>query len=131
MKNNSSLYDLIGGAATVERIVNAFYPLVQQDKLLAPLFPQNIDPVMEKQVQFLTQFFGGPPLFSDEHGHPMMRARHLPFAITREHADAWLNCMSGALLEIGMPEDTRAFILERLSGPAYHFVNTDQEGSQD
>ena len=97
MKNNSSLYDLIGGAATVERIVNAFYPLVQQDKLLAPLFPQNIDPVMEKQIQFLTQFFGGPPLFSDEHGHPMMRARHLPFAITREHADAWLGCMSGAL----------------------------------
>ncbi|MCY9072878.1 thiol management oxidoreductase, partial [Bacillus inaquosorum] len=41
-----------------------------------------------KQKQFLTQYLGGPPLYTEEHGHPMLRARHLPFPITNERADA-------------------------------------------
>ncbi|MCM3749696.1 globin [Paenibacillus pasadenensis] len=128
MNNSSSPYELMGGAETIHRLVHAFYPRVVENELLAPLFQRDIAPVMEKQIQFLTQFFGGPSLFSDQHGHPMMRARHLPFPITTEHAAAWLDCMDGAAQEIGMPEDLRTFVINRLSGPAYHFVNTDLEG---
>ncbi|MFW5438488.1 globin [Paenibacillus apiarius] len=119
-----TIYEAIGGEATVRRIVEAFYPRVQADPLIGPLFPENIMPVMEKQFMFLTQFFGGPSLFSDEYGHPMMRARHMPFPITRERADAWLGCMREALTEIGLEPSLRDMVLERLSGPAYHFVNT-------
>ncbi|MNP77540.1 Group 2 truncated hemoglobin YjbI [compost metagenome] len=53
-----------------------------------------------------------------------MRARHLPFPITPERAEAWLGCMSAALEEIGISEELRDFVLQRLSGPAFHFVNT-------
>ena len=35
----------------------------------------------------------------------MMRARHMPFPITPERAEAWLGCMRGALAEIGLPEE--------------------------
>lgn len=119
-----TIYEAIGGEATVRRIVEAFYPNVQADPLIGPLFPEDIMPVMEKQFMFLTQFFGGPSLFSDEYGHPMMRARHMPFPITREHADAWLGCMREALIEIGLEPALRDMVLERLSGPAYHFINT-------
>ncbi|MNR69414.1 Group 2 truncated hemoglobin YjbI [compost metagenome] len=56
----------------------------------------------------------------------MMRARHMPFPITPERAEAWLGCMREALTEIGMPEDLKAIVLERLSGPAHHFVNTNE-----
>ncbi|CAM3050800.1 globin [Paenibacillus sediminis] len=115
---------MIGGAPVLRRVVEAFYPRVKQNPLIGPLFPENIDPVMDRQYKFLTQFFGGPSLYSDEYGHPMMRARHLPFPITRERADAWLSCMAGALTEVGIEEPLRTFVLERLSGPAYHFVNT-------
>lgn len=131
MNRYNSLYELMGGHETVARMVEAFYPRVQKDELLSPLFQRDIGPVMEKQIQFLTQFFGGPALFSDQHGHPMMRARHLPFAITKEHAAAWLACMSGALEEIGMPEDLKSHVLERLSGPAHHFVNTASDGGNE
>jgi hemoglobin len=32
--------------------------------------------------------------------------------------------MAGALIEIGVEDDLRDFVLQRLSGPAHHFVNT-------
>jgi len=112
----------------IRRIVEAFYPKVQAHPLLGSLFPEDIRPVMEKQFMFLSQFLGGPQLYSDKYGHPMMRARHLPFPITRERADAWLDCMRRALDEVGLAPDLKALLLERLSGPAYHFVNTAEEG---
>lgn len=122
--SQQSTYELIGGAATIRQLVEAFYPKVQKNAEIGPFFPKDITPVMEKQYLFLTQFFGGPPLYTEQYGHPMMRARHMPFAITESRAKAWLSCMKEALEEIDLPEGTRAFILDRLSGPAYHFINT-------
>ena len=122
----NSLYEAIGGAETISRLVQAFYPQVQADPDIGPLFPENIDPVMEKQKLFLTQFFGGPPLYSDMYGHPMMRARHLPFPITPERAEAWLSCMKRALAEVGIDPELQSVVLERLKGPANHFINTNE-----
>ncbi|MCA1293893.1 globin [Paenibacillus sp. alder61] len=127
MNPSLSIYDNLGGAETVRKLVEAFYPKVQADPLLGPLFPEDITPVMEKQYMFLSQFFGGPSLYSDAFGHPMMRARHLPFPVTPERAEAWLACMSAALEEIGVEKQLCDFVLQRLSGPAFHFVNTTEE----
>lgn len=123
-QHNMTLFDMMGGPEGIRRIVEAFYPKVQQHPKLGPLFPEDITPVMEKQYLFLTQFFGGPPLYSEQYGHPMMRARHLPFEITPERAAAWLGCMANALDEVGMEKALKEAVLERLQGPAYHFVNT-------
>ncbi|WP_341279104.1 globin [Paenibacillus sp. FSL H8-0537] len=124
MNRNISLYEALGGDRSLRLIVEAFYPKVQAHPLLGPLFPEDINPVMEKQHMFLTQFFGGPTLFSDAFGHPMMRARHMPFEITPQRAEAWLDCMNRALQEVGIEDELRQFVIERLSGPAHHFVNT-------
>jgi hemoglobin len=121
------LYEYIGGTDTIRKIVDAFYPRVLEHPLLKPIFPEDIRPVMEKQYLFLTQFFGGPPLYSEQYGHPMMRARHLPFPITPERAEAWLGCMREALEEVVPSEEIRHVILERLKGPAHFFVNTVEE----
>jgi len=120
-------FELIGGAETIRKIVEAFYPKVQSNPVIGPLFPEDITPVMEKQYMFLTQFFGGPMLYTEEHGHPMMRARHMPFPITEERANAWLSCMKEALAEVNLSEPLQALVLERLSGPAYHFINTAEQ----
>lgn len=127
MNRNISIYEAVGGAEGIRSIVEAFYPKVQKHPLLGPLFPEDINPVMEKQYQFLSQFFGGPSLYSDQHGHPMMRARHLPFPITPERAEAWLDCMRRALEDVGLEPELREIVLDRLSGPAHHFVNTTKE----
>jgi len=125
--NEKTLYEHMGGAETVRRLVEAFYPRVQRDPLLAPLFPKDIMPVLEKQYLFLTQFFGGPSLYTEQYGQPMMRARHLPFPIANRHAAAWLNCMQHAMKEIKLPDPLVDALLERLKGPAYHFVNTPED----
>ncbi|ALS20503.1 MULTISPECIES: globin [Paenibacillus] len=120
----SEFYEAMGGADGIRKLVEAFYPKVQEHPLLAPLFPEDIAPVMEKQYMFLTQFFGGPPLFSEQYGHPMMRARHMAFPITPERAEAWLGCMKKALQETGWEPDLQMAVLERLKGPAFHFINS-------
>ncbi|HEY0827958.1 MAG TPA: globin [Bacilli bacterium] len=122
--NNNTIYSALGGESGVRRLVELFYPKVQANPLIGPLFPADILPVMEKQVMFLSQFFGGPTLYSDQYGHPMMRARHMPFPITPERADAWLGCMNSALAEMDLDEVVKAVVLERLKGTAHHFVNT-------
>lgn len=127
MEKFMTLYEAAGGEETIRKLVETFYPLVQQDPLLSPLFPEDIRPVMEKQFLFLTQYFGGPPLYSQKYGHPMMRARHLPFPITPERAQAWLNCMKRAMETVGIEETLRKLMLERLTATAYHFVNTPSE----
>ncbi len=123
MNSSQTMYDLIGGDTQVRAIVETFYPKVQQHPLLAPLFPPDIKPVMEKQHQFLTQLLGGPALYSERHGHPMMRARHLAFPIDQSRADAWLACMHETLTELGLNDDIRRMLMERLAGMAYHFMN--------
>jgi hemoglobin len=123
---NNTLYNLIGGAGTVRRLVEAFYPKVQVHPGLSPLFPSDISPVIEKQYLFLTQFFGGPTLYSDQYGHPMMRARHMHFPVTSKLADAWLACMKEAMQEIGLDDELQQLLIGRLQGTAYHFINTPQ-----
>ncbi|WP_110934301.1 globin domain-containing protein [Paenibacillus bouchesdurhonensis] len=124
MNPSLSIYDNLGGEKVIRQLVEAFYPKVKANPLLGPLFPEDIEPVMEKQFMFLSQFFGGPSLFSDAFGHPMMRARHLSFPVTRERAEAWLACMTEALEEVGVDDELKDFVIQRLSGPAFHFVNT-------
>ncbi|MEJ8303737.1 globin [Saccharibacillus sacchari] len=124
MDSGLTIYQQLGESDGLRNIIETFYGNVVREPLLAPLFPEDMGPVMEKQHQFLTQFFGGPPLFSEQHGHPMMRARHMRFPVTNERADAWLACMNASLQENGVEDELREFVIARLKGPAYHFVNT-------
>ena len=116
-------FELMGGSDTIQRLVDVFYPRVQADPDLAPIFPEDITPVRDKQYLFLTQFLGGPPLYSEQYGHPMLRARHLPHAVTPRRRDAWLRCMAAAMDEIGLAGDVREFVFARLVQVADHMVN--------
>lgn len=122
-----SYYEQMGGAETIRAIVEAFYPKVVEHPLLAPLFPEDIRPVMEKQEMFLTQYFGGPQLYTMKEGHPRMRARHIRFPITPDRATAWLSCMQQAMDEVVEDSALREQMMERLAMTAYFFVNTDEQ----
>ncbi len=127
LKSGGSLYDRIGPDA-LEKLIRRFYTLVPQHPALAPLFPADLTQTAEKQLAFLTGFFGGPPLYMQRYGHPRLRARHLPFAITPERARAWLACMNAALQGTPeIPEAEAREIYAALSRVAAHMVNTEQE----
>ncbi|TFB15046.1 globin [Filobacillus milosensis] len=121
-----NIYEAIGGAEAVDRLVEAFYSRVGEHPDLIPIFPDDLTETARKQKQFLTQFFGGPPLYIQEHGHPMLRARHMPFPITPTRRDAWLECMAGALDEAEIEEPYKSSIYERLTMTANHMMNTEE-----
>lgn len=123
----ANIYEAIGGAEAVSRLVDAFYKRVAKHPDLIPIFPEDLTETARKQRQFLTQFFGGPPLYIQEHGHPMLRARHLPFPITPKRRDAWLECMAGALEEAEIEEPYKTSIYERLTMTANHMVNLPED----
>ncbi|RWZ55136.1 globin [Halobacillus fulvus] len=118
-----SIFEEIG-KEKIDQLVEAFYKRVANHPDLIPIFPDDLTETIRKQKQFLTQFFGGPPLYVEEHGHPMLRARHLPFEITPKRRDAWLSCMSGALTEVDIEEPYRSAMFERLTMTANHMMNT-------
>jgi hemoglobin len=116
------------GAERLRAVVDAFYRLVSQHPDLAPIFPADLRLTAEKQYLFLTQFFGGPALYSEAFGHPMLRARHLPFPVTPARASAWLDCMERAMEEAAVPAELRQAMLTRLVPTARHMINS-REGS--
>lgn len=119
-----TIFEAIGGHDRIEQLVDAFYKRVAVHPELIPLFPNEFTEIARKQKQFLTQFFGGPPLYIEEHGHPMMRKRHLRFPITPSRKDAWLTCMDQALDEVEIEEPYRSVMFERLTLTAHHMMNT-------
>jgi hemoglobin len=116
-------YDAIG-EKKLNELVDAFYSKVANHPDLKPIFPGDFTEIARKQKQFLTQYLGGPPLYTEEHGHPMMRARHLPHEITPTRAKAWLRCMSEAMDEVNLDGPMREGIFSKLVLTAQHMVNT-------
>lgn len=122
--NYQTPYEMLGGEETIQKLVNAFYPRVYANPILSPLFEGDIEEIKRKQKMFLTQFTGGPTLYSDEFGPPAMRARHMPFEITPTRRLAWLECMRAAMDEIGLEGPIREQFYDRLQQVAGIMVNT-------
>jgi len=131
LTTGGTLYDRIG-PDHLRALLQRFYARVRRDPLLAPLFPGDWNATLEKQYAFMSGFLGGPPLYHQQYGHPRLRARHLPFRITRAHAHAWLACMRAALDETPeISRDDAAEYYAALTRVAVHMVNTDESPSTD
>jgi len=118
-----TIYELAGGREAFERLVDAFYAAVEHDALLRPLYPQSLDEPKEHLALFLTQFFGGPDLYSQRRGHPRLRARHLPFRIGRAERDAWVKHMLAALDKSGIPEPANTQMRDYFQEAATFLIN--------
>tara|TARA_R110002124_G_scaffold192279_2_gene359477 strand:+ start:110 stop:487 length:378 start_codon:yes stop_codon:yes gene_type:complete len=120
---NETLYERIGGDDTLKHLTDLFYDLVFENATISHLFKNDKEEIKEKQRLFLTQFLGGPQLYSEVHGHPMMRARHMPHTITEEAAVAWLHCMSTAIGKLPIAESLKDELFERFPRTAFFMVN--------
>lgn len=61
------------------------------------MFPEDMDAASEKSAAFFVGLLGGPPLYHQRYGSPMMRARHMPFAIDEPARREWLACFNRVL----------------------------------
>lgn len=121
-----SIYDEIGGEPVIKSIVQSFYKhmsTLPETKVVRDMHPQDISSSEEKLFMFLSGWLGGPQLFQEKFGHPMLRARHLPFKIGKSERDQWMLCMVHAFEELKIEDPVRSELLNALLKLADHMRN--------
>lgn len=119
-----TVWSQVGGTETFDRLVRAFYRGVREDNVLAPMYPQDDwEGAIWRLRTFLEQYWGGPTEYSDQRGHPRLRMRHNPFAVTPLAKERWLHHMHTALDEVAMPPMHDAAFRDYVERAALAMVN--------
>ncbi len=104
-------FEWIGGEARVKALTERFYDLMELEPAYAALraaHGPDLTRAREHLFMFLTGWLGGPQLYTEQFGHPRLRARHMPFDIGIQERDQWLACMDQAMGDTGVIEPLRA-----------------------
>ncbi|WP_428422296.1 group II truncated hemoglobin [Methylibium sp.] len=104
-------YERLGGHASVVRLVDAFYRAMDTGRDTATIRAMHEPDLAHTKavlVKYLSEWLGGPRLYSPERGAPRLRRRHQPFAIDAAARDAWMLCMRQALAEVCTDAGLRA-----------------------
>jgi hemoglobin len=117
------IYALIGEAG-FGRLVAAFYRQVPADDILGPMYPAHDLPAAEQRLRdFLVGRFGGPSRYIEQRGHPRLRMRHAPFAITTTARHRWIQLMTRALEEAALPPEADAVLRPFFAEVATMMIN--------
>jgi hemoglobin len=105
----------------VRALVDRFYDLMDLEPAYAAIramHPGTLDGSRDKLFWFLCGWLGGPDLYQQRHGHPRLRARHLPYAIGIRERDQWMACMIQALHEQQVDESLAGRLADSFFGTA-------------
>lgn len=123
-----SVYARLGGAPAIHALVNRFYELMDElpeAYTVRRIHPDSLAGSADSLFKFLSGWFGGPPLFEQERGHPRLRMRHAPYRVGLVERDEWMLCMRQALDETVPDVELRDTLLKAFESMADHMVNTD------
>lgn len=114
---NESLYERIGGAPALHKLVNLFYDIIENDPEgeglnLLHLRGHGVAHSRIEQFDFLSGFLGGPQLYIEKHGHSNVRDMHRHIEIGPVERDAWLSCMSRAIRDVGIAPEISAVLMK-------------------
>jgi hemoglobin len=121
-------YVMLGGEAVVKRLVESFYDQMDEDPDyfgIRKLHPVSLTQSREKFFMFLSGWLGGPQLYTNEFGHPRLRARHMPFPIGESERDQWMACMASAMDAVGVEASMKARLIASFANTANWMRNTE------
>lgn len=124
----STPYAALGGDPVVRALVDRFYVLMDtapEYSTIRKLHPVDLGTSADKLYMFLSGWLGGPQLYAEKYGHPMLRARHLPFPIGDAERDQWVACMRQAMADVGIGDVMRAQLERAFRGTADWMRNRD------
>jgi hemoglobin len=101
-EGQTPMFERIGGTVAIDRLVEAFYRRMEtldEAAVIRAMHPDDLTGTKQILKRYLSEWTGGPKLYSPEKGHPRLRQRHMGFRIGDAERDAWLLCMRGALRE--------------------------------
>ena len=126
----STPYQRLGGEPAIRQLVSRFYGLMDElpeAYAARKIHPQDLALSGEKFVMYLSGWLGGPQLYVQKFGHPMLRRRHHPFAIGAQERDEWLMCMRMAMEETITDVELRELIYQAMESLAQHMVNQGED----
>ena len=121
-----TLYEAIGGDATVRTLTRRFYELMDTLPEAAhcrAIHPADLSGSESKFYDYLTGYLGGPPVYVEKHGHPMLRRRHFVAPIGPAERDEWLLCFRRAMDETIENTKLRDIIWGPVERLAFHMQN--------
>lgn len=119
-----TFHDDVGGHDFFERLIGRFYDGVAQDPVLRPLYPEeDLTGARWRFQMFMEQYWGGPTTYSQVQGHPRLRMRHAPFAVTHEAREHWLAHFRAAMDEAEMDPELDAQLWAYVDRASLHMVN--------
>lgn len=127
-----TLYQAIGGDATVRKLVRRFYELMDtlpEASRCRAIHPASLAHSEEKLYEYLTGYLGGPPIYIEKYGHPRLRSRHFGAPIGPQERDEWILCFRRAMDETIEHPKLREIIWAPIEKLAFHMQNQD-EGAQ-
>lgn len=134
MQDQKSPYELLGGEARVRELVDRFYDYMDslpEAQEIRAMHAKSLRASREKLFLFLSGWLGGPDLYVQKYGHPMLRRRHLPFPIGKAERDQWLLCMHKALLDMQLDEGLHNYLEQSFWRTADHMRNKSEHGETD
>jgi len=118
------LFEELGGRENLEKVVDRFYDLIDEDPELRPIFPASMEQGRARQKLFLEEWLGGEPRYTTDIGPWQLRRRHAPFRVTENGATRWIGHMEAALLDCGASQELAAEIASFLRPVAFRMVNS-------
>jgi hemoglobin len=119
-------YELIGAESGVRELVDRFYDYMDSEAEAGDvrrLHAKSLRASREKLFLFLSGWLGGPDLYVQRYGHPMLRRRHLPFAIGKRERDQWMHCMRKALDNMRIEDSLKQKLERAFMATADHMRN--------
>jgi len=86
------------GESNIFKMLEDFYVELGNSDI-KHLFPADVKEASKKSGAFFVFLLGGPPLYQQKHGSPMMRQRHLAFTINENARQVWLSCFRKTLID--------------------------------
>jgi hemoglobin len=112
--DQASLYDVVGGRTFFEDLVDGFYDRVELDPDLLAVYPSphDLGPARRRLALFLSEYWGGPPAYTEERGHPRLRMRHFAFEIGPVERDRWLDHMRAAVEDMDPGSEAKRALID-------------------
>lgn len=125
--HENTLYQIIGGETGTRDLAEAFYDEMENNihlQALLAIHKLPLDNIRIKFFEFLSGWLGGPGLFEKKYGHPQLKARHMPFKVTKKQSDLWMLCMNNAMKKTIKDEQIEQQLRQAFHRLAVHMVNS-------
>lgn len=124
-------FEMIGGEAPIVRLVERFYfymDTLPEAAAIRAMHAPDLSYAKEVLMKFLTEWLGGPKVYSAERGHPRLRQKHIEFPIGEAERDARMLCMRRAMEDV-VPDGSLRQQLDQAFFKTADFIRNDRRST--